>query len=148
MFAKRIFPGILMLFVFNGYAQYDVLNALPGTWVNVEDDSKMEIWQKTEEGFIGKSIKRGPDGGEQLWESLRIYNDEGELTYEADVRGNEAIVAFRMSFLSEEEVIFSNSTHDFPKHIHYYFVEPNRLKVEVYAQKGEKTIVFNFRKKE
>ena len=144
----RCFILVCVLFVCNkSYAQYDVLQFLPGTWENVKSASRMEIWEKDGSGFTGRSVSMADDGEENVWEVLKIYNKNGVLTYEADVVGNEAPVSFGMTFIAENEVIFSNEEHDFPKHIHYRFIDGNHLKVEVYAVKGGKTLLFEFVRK-
>lgn len=141
---------ILSVFIMIGYqsvAQYEVLEQLEGVWVNNEGSDKMEIWEKTKEGFSGKSVIVYETGKEEVWEVLSIYTKEGELTYKADVEGNEKAIDFTLSYISTTEVVFSNEKHDFPKHIHYHFIGENQLKVEVYAKQDGRKLVFEFTRK-
>lgn len=141
--------SIALLFIpLISFGQYQLLEQLEGVWVSDKDSTKMEIWEKGEEdGFEGRSIQVMEDGSEKAWEALRIFNNDGVLTYEANVVGNASAVSFTMSYVSENEILFSNENHDFPKHIHYWFEHENHLKVEVYADKKGKKLIFQFTRK-
>lgn len=144
---KHFILSLFLLVGGNLCAQYRVLELLEGNWENIKDSNKLEIWEKNGLNLTGRSLTI-EEGQEKVWEQLKIYNKAGVLTYEADVEGNEAAVLFQMSFISENEVIFSNEQHDFPKHIHYRFINKDRLRVEVYAVKGGKSLLFEFVRRE
>lgn len=88
-------------------------------------------WSRTQDGVQYEEAWLGPRGGTMLGlnrtaakdrtrstEQLRIFEDEGEIWYEASPSG-QATTRFRLTSANGNRVVFENPEHDFPQVIEY-----------------------------
>lgn len=139
---------LLVFFCFSSsilFSQSFDPNDLVGTWQNEKDSSHIEMWEWFGDTLAGSAleIKRSK---KEVWETLKIYSENKKLIYVADVSGNASAIAFKEGKSSKGEILFSNFKHDFPNHIHYVFLNPNQMKVEVYDTDRKKILSFNFKR--
>lgn len=98
------------------------LEWLVGTWSRTHmkpGKSGHERWEKVSENELrgwGVSFN-GPDTS--YVEKLRIYIDNGNTYYVADVPENPKPVRFKITDASEQGFVCENPSHDFPKKIEY-----------------------------
>lgn len=101
-------------------ASVDQLRWLEGCWSAIKNGGavQQECWSPAQGGLmLGTNIDANAKGG-VFFEFLRIEGTGGELTYIAQPRGGTP-VPFRVTSLAENEVVFENPAHDFPKKIRY-----------------------------
>lgn len=121
------------------------LKNLEGDWQNIKDSTGHEIWEWRGDTLLGKGLVI-KNGKTKVWEVLKIYSQNNQLVFEAVVIGNKEAVPFVQNKSKENEILFSNLKHDFPNHIHYVFISPNHLKVEVYNSDRSKVLKFEFKR--
>lgn len=121
------------------------LKRLEGDWQNVKDSNAHEIWEWQGDTLIGQGLEI-KNAKTKVWENLKIYTENDWFIYEAAVIGNKDMVPFKQSKSKENEILFSNPKHDFPNHIHYVFINPNHLKVEVYNTERSRVLEFEFKR--
>lgn len=98
------------------------LEWLVGTWSRTQMNpgkSGHERWEKVSENELrgwGVSFN-GPDTS--YVEKLRIYIENGNTYYVADVPENSQPVPFKITVVSEVGFVCENPSHDFPKRIEY-----------------------------
>jgi hypothetical protein len=105
----------------------DFFSRLPGKW-QLEKSTTIEKWEK--DGELLKATVYKPLGKESLVsEKIRLTEREGEIFYEATVRGQneEKPVSFKLIESSKERVVFENKTHDFPQRITYQFTSDDQM---------------------
>lgn len=77
------------------------------------------------------------------FEFLRIEERDGKLVYIAQPRGG-AATEFAATSLNNDEVLFENPQHDFPKKIRYRRVSPECVTASVEDETGNKKIEFPY----
>ena len=78
-----------------------------------------EEWGKpAADGMLGFS-RTMKNGKTVFSEFMRIEKQGAALTYTPRIGTKQGAVVFKMTKLTEDEVIFENSTHDFPQRILY-----------------------------
>ncbi len=100
------------------------LRILEGTWVaNAGDMKFMERWNVQNDTLLAGKGFEITTKDTMLFETLSISAHDGEVWYTAIVTGqnNEEPVPFRLTGAYEQEFVFENPEHDFPKKISYQF---------------------------
>jgi hypothetical protein len=124
----------------------DFFERLPGKW-QLENSTSIEKWEK--DGELFKATVYKPFGKESLvTERIRLIKREGEIFYEATVRGQnkEKPVPFKLIESSRDRVVFENKNHDFPQKITYQFFSEDGMVATIEGRlngKHEKH-VFNY----
>jgi hypothetical protein len=145
---KRLFIFILLFIPFTSNASScDLLKEIDwifGSWKSTNQDSTItENWhQVSDETFegVGKTYVKGKLKSS---ESLRIVEMSAAFFYIAKVDHNLLPVAFKLIKCTDENIVFENLTHDFPKRIEYKHTEKNKMLVVVSDGKNQK-ISINF----
>ena len=91
---------------------------LAGGWHTESGEATIdEMWQPHRGELVGqnRTLRRGVLVGSEL---LRIFPDGDTLIYEARPNGGEA-TAFKMTSSGDNEVVFENPEHDWPRRIAY-----------------------------
>ena len=70
-------------------------------------------------------------------ETLRILEMAGEVFYVAKVASNDSPVAFKLTSCTDDNAIFENPLHDFPKKLNYQLNENRKITVYVSGEEGE-----------
>jgi hypothetical protein len=100
---------------------------MPGKWL-LENKTTVEKWEKDGDNYKSTVYKLlGKDS--IVSERIRITEIEGEIYYEATVRGqnHEKPVLFKLTESTKDKVVFENKTHDFPQKITYQFTGQDKL---------------------
>lgn len=95
---------------------------LEGTWQRTDlppGESGQERWQRTDGGgYVGTGVHER-DAGRRFEEGLRIEVQDGTVVYLATTPQNVAPVAFALTSIDVNGMVFENPAHDFPKRIAY-----------------------------
>ena len=119
------------------------LHWLAGTW-DVNEGQYFESWEiKNTQLFVGKSFKINPPSDTIILETIELTQIEGDIFYIPTVssQNNSQPIPFKLSSISENEVVFENPNHDFPKKISYSKIDETKAKAQISDDK--KTITFN-----
>lgn len=120
---------------------------LLGSWqrINVKPGrTTTEIWKRvspTEFYGIGISIEKGDT---VFVEKLKILLKDGEAYYSAEVSHNEDPVLFKLTSSENNNLVYENPKHDFPKIITYKKTGDNTMTATISGD--GKAIDFNFKK--
>jgi hypothetical protein len=125
---KRVLIVIpLLLFAVAGYSQnaqhdFKKLQWLNGTWnrTNVKPGrTATETWLKqSPEKLIGNGLMlKGTDT--VFTEKLQLIIKDNSVFYVADVPGNNGLVYFKLTTVTDTSFVCENPAHDFPKKIAY-----------------------------
>lgn len=132
---------LLILVVFScvsAFAQSaEQLNFFAGTWKR-EGRESYEQWEKSGDSFRGKSYKVN-DGKEILSETLEIKSIDGKIYYLATTlnQNKGATIKFVLTNSKDNEFVFENPEHDFPKKIVYKKVSETEMAVQVLGDGGK-----------
>jgi hypothetical protein len=85
----------------------------------VEETRSYEHWEKISDTLFEGSSETIKNGTSIFSEKLKIEKIGEEIFYIADVKHNPAPVMFKLIYLSENEAVFENPEHGFPKKITY-----------------------------
>lgn len=139
--------SILIFTVSSGFGQISdktldqITNLFAGTW-KTEGKENYEKWEKTDSAFKGKgyNIKNNQ---EKITEYFEIKNINGKIYYMATVpnQNNGATVKFVLTKWDNDEFVFENPEHDFPKKIIYKKLSDREMFVQVLGQ-GNKGFSF------
>ncbi|NJM53119.1 MAG: hypothetical protein HC846_06835 [Blastocatellia bacterium] len=94
------------------------LNFFAGTWKR-EGRESYENWEKSgDSAFKGRAYKVA-DGKENLSETLEIKSIDGKIYYLATAlnQNKGATIRFALTSSKDNEFVFENPEHDFPKKI-------------------------------
>ena len=98
----------------------DKLAWIIDNWVSGEGGSKSyEHWKKINETLYEGSSETIKNGDTIFNEKLKIQKTGDEIFYIADVKHNPQPVYFKLVSVSENEAVFENMEHDFPKRVTY-----------------------------
>ncbi len=123
----------------------DFFDRLTGKWKH-ENSTTIEKWEK--DGELFKATVYKPFGKESLvTERIRLKEREGEIFYEATVRGqnNEKPVPFKLIESSQDRVVFENKNHDFPQKITYQFISDDVMLATIEGIMNGKTEKMDFK---
>lgn len=106
--------------------KFDKLSFMLGEWRDTHHGSGLtEIWKRqNDRQFFGQGLVI--QNGDTLF-SERTFIEvlEGDIFYRVQI-GKRKPVLFKMTFLTDSEVVFENPEHDNPKKIKYK-IEPNQI---------------------
>jgi hypothetical protein len=133
--SKLIAAAFVLVIVSGAYAQdksakLSGLSWLTGCW----EDRKAatgyvlsEQWMKAEGGMmlgVGRTV-RGDKASD--WEFMRIEQTGDGLTFFAKPKANPDWTAFPMVRMTASEIVFENSSHDFPNRVIYRLPKPDLI---------------------
>jgi len=135
---------ILLLFSISSlnFAQMDNFNWLLCEWkMESENSYIVENWAKVGFNTIeGESFTFDSQTDSILFsESLRILHMGNEYFYLAKVPQNHMPIAFLMTYIDENSIIFENGSHDYPQRIEYSKLENDSLVVTISLIDKEKS---------
>lgn len=120
----------LLLLVAMPLAAADLKTAawLGGCWsYDDSDPGSGEVWMPPVAGSMFAVSRSTKAGKTVAFEYLRIIQDaDGAITLFASPGGKEA-VRFELVKISDREIAFENSAHDFPQHISYHRGDADEL---------------------
>lgn len=146
LLSTLLFSSVLSISAVDGSA--DQLRWFAGCW-EMKADGRLveEHWFKPGgDGLMGMSrTTRGDDLAE--YEFTRIARVEGTLTYLAMPVG-QAPTLFKATKITDDEALFENPTHDFPRKIQYWRKGKDSLKAQISGptRNGPKTITWDYKR--
>lgn len=148
LLSTLLLSGALAFNAVDGPAEQ--LRWFAGCWeMKVDGRLVEEHWMKPAgDGLMGMSrTTRGKDLTE--YEFVRIARVEGTLTYLAMPVGQEPTM-FKATKISDDEALFENPAHDFPRRIQYWRKGKDGLKAEISGptRNGPRTITWNYQRAE
>jgi hypothetical protein len=133
--------------------QFEKFYALEGTWrMPDEKGYYYEVWKIVNDIYLhGSSFK--VNGTDTIpHETLQLRFNDGEITYTPTVSDqNEGkIITFRLISLKENQFVFENKNHDFPRRIVYKINNSKSMTATISGKtsKGFKKVPFVFTKTE
>jgi hypothetical protein len=89
-------------------------------WVSKDSNSiSYETWSKVNSDLFEGHSQTIKNGDTVFSEKLKIQKIGNDIFYIADVKHNPAPVAFKLTSITDNEAVFENPEHDFPKKITY-----------------------------
>lgn len=119
---------------------------LAGCWEQrVGDRWTEECWTAPRGGLMIGSGRTGVGDSISNWEWMRVERaGDGSLSFYASPKGAPA-VAFKATQISESEIIFANSAHDFPQRIRYLRTAAG-IDAEISLTNGSKPVRWSYRR--
>lgn len=116
------------------FAEIEKAEWLIGTWENNSKTGNLiEIWaRENDSAFLGESyFIKGKDTLHS--ESILLEQKGSNLIYSPTVKGQNAgkSVPFWLTFSTEKQLIFENSSHDYPQKITYNQITDDSLVAEI-----------------
>lgn len=115
------------------------LTWLIGDWFAPgEEQTTNETWQREAAGdYQGKGWTIEKTSGEvRFSESMRILQRDGGIFYLVKVADNPDEVAFKLVRCPDQQALFENPQHDFPKRLDYQLIAQDQLQVIVSGDEG------------
>ena len=106
------------------------LSWLTGCWESSKPESGYllsEQWMRPEGGMMigmGRTVR---DRKAQDWEFMRIEQTGDGLTFFAKPKANRDETPFKMTRMSESEIVFEDPAHDFPQKVTYRLTKTGSL---------------------
>jgi hypothetical protein len=100
----------------------DQFDWLIDTWVQKNDESSIiEEWRRVSDTILqGRGLLIQNEGSDKkTTETILLVQIDGEVFYIAKAAQNDLPVSFRMVSISDQNAVFENLDHDFPKRIEY-----------------------------
>lgn len=125
---------------------------LEGEWVMPYKEGELvEKWEKTYDKVLEGETFYLKDNEKLSHENISLRLKDARIYYTAKVKGqnNGEPVPFTLIEIDKNKFIFQNKEHDFPQRITYEIKSYNEFTaiVEGETDKGEKRIIYNFKKK-
>ena len=125
---RTYLPALLLLLTATPFCKeknkgnLNSVNWFLGSWSNTSKEGKLvEVWQQvTDSSFYGNgSFIINNDT--VFSENIRLIDSAGKLFYIVSVKDQNKgePVAFQSTKIAEDEIVFENPAHDFPKKIVY-----------------------------
>lgn len=124
-----------------------------GTWQNQTSESLFtEKWeQKNDSVYTGKSLVVLNNNDTVFYESISLEQKKDALFYTVSVKdqNNELPVSFKLISVSDKQLVFENSKHDFPSKITYLKISEDSIVAYIFGiiEGEEKTEYFSMKKK-
>lgn len=120
------------------------LRWLAGCWESVEADRVIqEQWMAPKGGLMLGMSRTVEKGVAVAYEATRIEERDGGLLFTAKPsRQSEA--SFRLSDFSQDEFVFTNPEHDFPRRIVYRRAADGSLAARIEGEVNGKRVGFDF----
>lgn len=111
-----------------------------GEWFyeSSETERRSEVWKKGGERYIeGQGLKTNLINNETLTlEELNMFLMSGGVYYTAKIEANSMPVLFQLTKCNENQLLFENQQHDFPKKLDYRLKDENNMEVSVEGDQG------------
>ena len=122
--------------------KHKIFSELEGIW-QLENSTTFELWKIKDSNLVGKLVKV-EQSDTLILEHLRIFINAKDLFYEATVMNqNDALpIKFKLVSINNNEYMFENKNHDFPKKITYSFQNKNIFIAKISG--NNKTITFKY----
>ena len=119
---------------------------LAGCWEQrVGERWTEECWTAPRGGLMIGSGRDGQGDIVRHWEWMRIERaDDGSLSFYGSPKGATPVV-FKATQVSESEIVFANSTHDFPQRIRYLLTAAG-IDAEISLTDGTKPVRWRYRR--
>ena len=107
---------------------------LLGNWENKLADGKLsETWKKVNDSTFQAQSYFIKEKDTLHFETITLKQKGEELTYDAAVKGQngDKPVTFKLTNLTEKQLVFENSKHDYPKKISYTQITEDSLVAEI-----------------
>ena len=107
---------------------------LLGNWENKLADGKLsETWKKVNDSTFQAQSYFIKEKDTLHFETITLKQKGEELTYNAAVKGQngDKPVTFKLTNLTEKQLVFENSKHDYPKKISYTQITEDSLVAEI-----------------
>ncbi|SEG50228.1 DUF6265 family protein [Flavobacterium urumqiense] len=107
---------------------------LLGNWENKLADGKLsETWKKVNDSTFQAQSYFIKEKDTLHFETITLKQKGEELTYNAAVIGQngDKPVTFKLTNLTEKQLVFENSKHDYPKKISYTQITEDSLVAEI-----------------
>lgn len=107
---------------------------LLGNWENKLADGKLsETWKKVNDSTFQAQSYFIKEKDTLHFETITLKQKGEELTYNAAVKGQngDKPVTFKLTNLTEKQLVFENSKHDYPKKISYTQITEDSLITEI-----------------
>lgn len=108
------------------------LSQLTGKW-QIEGEEGYEEWTMGPDSSFSGYAYTIVNGDTVIGEHIRILEEDGGLYYEATVTGqnDDQPVRFKLISSTASELVFSNTSHDFPQEIKYQLWDDSHLKATI-----------------
>lgn len=134
----------------DNFAKTDKLSWVLGEWQAAEKDGRfMEVWRKENDTlFTGNGFFITPANDTPFREALSIENKNDTLYYVVVTAHNgDAPVRFKEISMSDTEIVFENSQHDFPQQIIYTRLNDKNIVAKITGRQNGKIRKEEFRLK-
>lgn len=114
--------------------KYFPLERLAGKWEDVDSENKFyEEWTVVSDSLlIGKGYVM-VSADTVFIENLRIFKDDEGTFYQVNLSSNQSqkpeVVKFKMTSSDDNDIVFENPQHDFPKKITYRMISNTEMRV-------------------
>jgi hypothetical protein len=126
-------------------ASVDELAWLSGCWtIDGAETGSIESWLAPAGGTllgVARTVKGGKTIAHEFMQIRAL--DDGTLAYIAKP-SNQAEATFRLARIGTREVVFENSTHDFPQRISYRLVEAGVLHARIEGTRAGKARAIDY----
>jgi len=120
---------------------------ISGVWAASNATTKLEErWTPGEGGSMIGVSRTIRDNLQTAFEFLCIVERDGSLVYQAMPNGRSPATDFTLTTIDENNAIFENPAHDFPKMIRYTRKEDGTLEAVVSGAPGTKPVTFRFKR--
>jgi hypothetical protein len=120
---------------------------ISGVWAASNTTTSLEErWTPGTGGSMIGVSRTIRDGLQTAFEFLCIVERDGGLVYQAMPNGRSPATDFTLTTIDENNAIFENPGHDFPKMIRYTRREDGSMQAVVSGTPGSKPITFSFKR--
>ena len=125
---------------------FNDLKLLEGSWSTTTGAEFNEVWSIANDSLL-KGVGFSLENSDTLFaEQLKIYLSDDQVYYAAMVGSNEDYVHFKLEEAGSRSWKFVNTNHDYPNIIQYTMVNDSLLEAKTMNIRGNKEIVFNFKR--
>ncbi len=152
VFMKKLLITVAVPLIFIGFSAYaaskhaKMPDLMAGHWyVKTGEAWTEEVWLSMRDGKMLGVSRNGLGSKQSGWEMMRIERGgDGVLTFYASPNGKPA-VPFRASSENLHEIIFANTTHDYPQRIRYWHIG-TVLHAEISRADGRDAMQWTYRR--
>jgi hypothetical protein len=120
---------------------------ISGVWAASNATTRLEErWTPGEGGSMIGVSRTMRDSLQTAFEFLCIVERDGSLVYQAMPNGRSPATDFTLTTIDENNAIFENPTHDFPKVIRYTRTGEGTLEAVISGAAGTKPVTFRFKR--
>jgi hypothetical protein len=120
---------------------------ISGVWAASNATTRLEErWTPGEGGSMIGVSRTIRDGLQSAFEFLCIVERDGSLVYQAMPNGRSPATDFTLTKIDDNNAVFENPTHDFPKMIRYTRTGEGTLEAVISGAAGTKPVTFRFKR--